>query len=99
VLAATDEPEGVNMSHKQTNEYTGQASTVVAHLNRGWGLTDAQARDRYGIARLAAVVCKLKHAHGLPIRTELVQVPARMGRNANGTATVARYMMPRGAAS
>lgn len=84
---------------RTTDEFTGQARAVVAHLNRGWSLTDAQARDRYGIARLAAVVSKLKHRHGLPIRTELVQVPARLGRDPNGTATVAKYNMPRGAAS
>lgn len=79
------------MKH-QADEFTGQARTVLAHLNRGRSITDRQARRDYGISRLAAVVHKLRNK-GVPIRTDLVQVPARAGRS-NGMATVARYTRP-----
>jgi len=79
------------MIHR-ADEFTGQARVVIAHLNRGWPLTDAQARKKYGIARLADVVYKLRRRR-VQIMTELIQVPARLGRG-GGTATVAKYTRP-----
>jgi hypothetical protein len=57
-----------------------QALDVLAHLQSGKTITDAQARKLYGIARLGARTHELKQA-GYDVRTDLVNVKTRRGKS------------------
>lgn len=62
-----------------------QAITILDHLRNVGPITDAQARRRYGIARLGARIYELRGAD-YGIDRDLIKVRTR-----SGTARVARY--------
>lgn len=68
-----------------------QCRMVLAHLERGEGLTATEALGAFGIGRLAAVVHTLRKA-GHSIKTEPLSVEKAHGR---GRATVGRYWLAR----
>ena len=47
-----------------------QCERIKAHLTTYGHITDNEARDRYGINRLAARISDLRHHHGMKITTE-----------------------------
>lgn len=52
---------------------------VMAHLREHNGLTQAVAFDLYGITRLAAVIWKLRHKRGFPIKEKRLTGKNRFG--------------------
>ena len=64
-----------------------QLQKVGEYLNAGHKLTSLEALNLFGVARLAAVVHKLRD-RGTPVKTEMIEVRTRFG-----SATVARYFV------
>ena len=56
----------------------GQKFRVLAHLREHDGLTSMEAFDKYGITRLAAVICELRKL-GYDIRTLDMESQNRYG--------------------
>ena len=56
----------------------GQKFRVLAHLREQDGLTSMEAFDKYGITRLAAVICELRKL-GYDIRTLDMESQNRYG--------------------
>lgn len=67
-----------------------QREKIESWLRRGYKLTQMQALDKFGCARLASRISELR-ADGLPIITENIPVKTR-----DGVAYVARYKMEMG---
>ena len=59
------------------NTYTYQ---VKQWLESGKTITSKQAIDTLGCTRLSAVIFQLRHAYGMPIADELIEVKNRNGR-------------------
>lgn len=68
-----------------------QREKIASWLNRGYGLTQMQALDKFGCARLASRIADLR-ADGMPIKTDMIPVKTR-----DGKAYVARYKLVKGA--
>jgi hypothetical protein len=66
-----------------------QCQTVLRHLEEQGPITDWQARELYGIARLGARIHDLKKA-GFEVQARRIEVVTR-----SGVAHVAQYWMPR----
>lgn len=66
-----------------------QNEKVLRHLRMYGTITDNEARDRYGIHRLAARICELRKKHGYVITSERIIVPTREGKKAQ----VAKYYL------
>lgn len=66
-----------------------QNEKVLRHLRMYGTITDNEARDRYGIHRLAARICELRNKYGYVITSERIVVPTREGKKAK----VAKYYL------
>jgi hypothetical protein len=71
-----------------TNPLPPQCQLVLRHLEQEGPLTDAKARNLYGIARLGARVWDLRRA-GYEVQSRLIAVRTR-----HATARVAEYYLP-----
>ena len=57
-----------------------QNDLVLRHLVRYGSITDAVARDKYGITRLAARIHDLRYTYGAHIGGQSKQFKTRLGR-------------------
>lgn len=64
-----------------------QREKIASYLKQGRGLTQMQALDKFGCARLASRIADLR-ADGMPIKTDMIPVKTR-----SGVVYVARYKL------
>lgn len=69
-----------------------QRDLVLKHLVRYGCITDTQARDKYGIARLAARIHELRRNNGAHIYSVPLKFTTRLGRS--GTCEEYRMTKP-----
>ena len=70
-----------------------QEDVILQALEKRWpnGMTHLEARDTYGVMRLAAVIYSLRK-RGVLINVKMITVPTRYG---NGKTHVAEYALMR----
>ena len=55
-------------------DITSQTKAIKEHLMKGNGITSLGALHLYGCLRLSGRIHDLRNKHGLPIRTDMIEV-------------------------
>ena len=55
-------------------DITSQTKAIREHLMKGNGITSLGALHLYGCLRLSGRIYDLRNKHGLPIRTDMVEI-------------------------